>query len=73
MSYNFSSKRQNVPYPVLAVQAGFPLVRAGGSELSQLREQYFDAILDSINESRAYFVSPYDIAMAGGEPYGVWV
>lgn len=67
----FSSNRKPV-YQVLAVQANIPLVSMGGGLLCDLSEQYFDTILDSVNQSRAYIFSTYDLALVGGEPYAIW-
>jgi len=70
---NFSYNRR-IPYNVLVVEANFPLVEVAGKRLDTLREDFFDNAVYIMNNSGKYapIVSPYDIALSGGEPYSVW-
>jgi len=63
-----------VPFNVRLVEADFTLVQTGGKSLYELREDFFDNAVN-LSDSKGKpirIVSPYDIAMSGGEPYGTW-
>jgi len=67
--------RYNKPTPiiVLTVEAGFPLVEVAGKRLDTLREDFYDNAVNCMNRRPfSPIVSPYDIALSGGEPYGNW-
>ena len=70
---NFSYTRK-MPFNVLTVEVGFPLVQTAGKRLDTLREDFYDNAVNIMNNSRKFtpIVSPYDIALSGGEPYGDW-
>jgi hypothetical protein len=70
---NFSYSRR-IPLNVMVVEANFPLVEVAGKRLDTLREDFFDNAVYIMNNSGKYapVVSPYDIALSGGEPYSVW-
>lgn len=70
---NFSYNRR-IPLNVMVVEANFPLVEVAGKRLDTLREDFFDNAVYIMNKSGKYapVVSPYDIALSGGEPYSVW-
>jgi hypothetical protein len=70
---NFSYNRR-IPRNVLVVEANFPLVEVAGKRLDTLREDFFDNAVYIMNNSGKYapIVSPYDIALSGGEPYSIW-
>jgi hypothetical protein len=70
---NFSYNRR-IPLNVMVVEANFPLVEVAGKRLDTLREDFFDNAVYIMNNSGKYapIVSPYDIALSGGEPYSVW-
>lgn len=61
-----------VPLNVLIVEAQFPLVEVAGKRLDTLREDFFDNAVNSTARNKIQFVSAYDIALCGGEPYAVW-
>jgi hypothetical protein len=69
----FSYSRRT-PTNVLAVEANFSLVESGGKRLDTLREDFYDNAVNIQNNTRKFtpIVSPYDIALSGGEPYSVW-
>ena len=56
------------------VKANQPLVQVGGKRIDTLREDFYDNAVNLTNNSRkpAPIVSPYDIALSGGEPYANW-
>tara|TARA_R110002126_G_scaffold127564_8_gene269863 strand:- start:1248 stop:1454 length:207 start_codon:yes stop_codon:yes gene_type:complete len=61
------------PMSVLLLEAEFPLVESGGKRLDHLREDFYDNAVAIRNRRDATpIVSPYDIALSGGEPYSVW-
>jgi hypothetical protein len=62
------------PIAVLLIEANFPLVEFGGKRLDTLREDFYDNAVNIMNTARKFtpIVSPYDIALSGGEPYSVW-
>lgn len=62
------------PLNILLVEADFPLVQVAGKRLDTLREDFFDNAVNLMNNTRmaAALVSPYDIALSGGEPYAIW-
>ena len=61
------------PMSVLLLDAEFPLVESGGKRLDHLREDFYDNAVAIRNRRDATpIVSPYDIALSGGEPYSVW-
>ena len=70
---NFSYTRR-APLNVLIVAVDFNLVEVGGKGLDTLREDFFDNAVNITNNSRIStpIVSPYDIALSGGEPYANW-
>lgn len=70
---NFVWKRR-APINVLIVSVGFNLVEVGGKRLDTLREDFYDNAVNLMNNSRkpTPIVSPYDVALSGGEPYSVW-
>lgn len=70
---NFSYTRR-APFNVLIVGVNFNLVEVGGKGLDTLREDFFDNAVNITNNSRIStpIVSPYDIALSGGEPYANW-
>jgi hypothetical protein len=70
---NFSYNRR-IPLNVMVVEANFPLVEVAGKRLDTLREDFFDNAVYIMNNSGKYapVVSPYDIALSGGEPYSIW-
>lgn len=70
---NFSNSRKT-PLNVLTVEVDFPLVQTAGKRLDTLREDFYDNAVNIMNNSRKFtpIVSPYDIALSGGEPYGDW-
>jgi hypothetical protein len=70
---NFSYSRR-APINVLIVAVDFNLVEIGGKGISTLREDFYDNAVNITNNSRisTSIVSPYDIALSGGEPYSVW-
>jgi hypothetical protein len=70
---NFSYSRR-APLNVLIVAVDFNLVEVGGKGLDTLREDFYDNAVNITNNSRVStpIVSPYDIALSGGEPYSVW-
>ena len=69
---NFSLKRR-APINVLIVAVDFNLVEVGGKRLDTLREDFFDNAVNLRNRRNGTpIVSPYDIALSGGEPYSVW-
>jgi len=70
---NFSYSRRT-PFNVLRVEAGFNLVQAGGKMLSELREDFFDNAVNlaDSNGKPIRIISPYDIALSGGDPYANW-
>lgn len=69
----FSPSRQ-VPFNVRLVEANFTLVQTGGKTISDLREDFFDSAATSTDSKgqRIRIVSPYDIALSGGEPFANW-
>ena len=69
----FSDSRY-IPFNVRLVEANFTLVQTGGKTISDLREDFFDNAANSIdpNGNRIRLVSPYDIALSGGEPFANW-
>lgn len=60
------------PVNVLALQAGFPLVAVAGGALGVLREDFYDQGAGAFMARPAAIVSAYDVALSGGEPYGLW-
>jgi hypothetical protein len=63
-----------VPFNVRLVEADFTLVQTGGKSIYELREDFFDNAVN-LSDSKGKpirIVSPYDIAMSGGEPYATW-
>lgn len=62
------------PMSVLLLEAQFPLVESGGKRLDHLREDFYDLAVSLMNRRAGFqpLVSPYDIALSGGEPYSVW-
>ena len=70
---NFSYNRR-APINVLIVAVDFNLVEVGGKRLDTLREDFYDNAVNLMNNGRCptTLVSPYDIALSGGEPYSVW-
>jgi hypothetical protein len=70
---NFSYTRR-APLNVLIVAVDFNLVEVGGKGINTLREDFYDNAVNITNNSRVStpIVSPYDIALSGGEPYSVW-
>ena len=70
---NFSYSRR-APINVLIVAVDFNLVEIGGKGINTLREDFYDNAVNITNNSRIStpIVSPYDIALSGGEPYSVW-
>jgi hypothetical protein len=70
---NFSYSRR-APINVLIVAVEFNLVEVGGKRLDTLREDFYDNAVNLMNNNRkpTPIVSPYDIALSGGEPYSVW-
>lgn len=70
---NFSYNRRT-PINVLTVEANFSLVETGGKRLDTLREDFYDNAVNCMNRRAGFqpLVSPYDIALSGGEPYSVW-
>jgi hypothetical protein len=64
---------RKTPINVLTVEAGFNLVQSGGKRLDHLREDFYDNAVSLMNARNfCPIVSPYDIALSGGEPYSVW-
>jgi len=65
---------RKTPRNVLLIEVGFPLIEVGGKRLDTLREDFFDNAVNLINNCRkpTPVVTPYDIALSGGEPYSVW-
>ena len=70
---NFSYNRR-APLNVLIVAVEFNLVEVGGKRLDTLRVDFYDNAVNLMNNGRRAtpVVSPYDIALSGGEPYSVW-
>jgi hypothetical protein len=70
---NFSYDRRT-PTNVLTIEAGFNLVEAGGKRLDTLREDFYDNAVNIMNRFGQFapIVTPYDIALSGGEPFAVW-
>jgi hypothetical protein len=70
---NFSYNRR-APLNVLIVAVEFNLVEVGGKRMDTLREDFYDNAVNLMNNGRRAtpVVSPYDIALSGGEPYSVW-
>ena len=70
---NFSYSRR-IPHNVLVIEAAYSLVEVGGKRLDTLREDFYDNAVYIMNNCGKYepIVSPYDIALSGGEPYSVW-
>jgi hypothetical protein len=70
---NFSYNRR-APLNVLIVAVEFSLVEVGGKRLDTLREDFYDNAVNLMNNGRRAtpVVSPYDVALSGGEPYSVW-
>lgn len=62
------------PLNVLIVEADFPLVQLAGKRLDTLREDFYDNAVNLMNRRAGFqpLVSPYDIALSGGEPYALW-
>lgn len=58
---------------VLTANAKFNLVQVGGSDLSSLREDFYDQASGAYTSRPPKIVSAYDIALSGGEPYSVWL
>lgn len=65
---------RKTPIIVLALDANQPLVQVGGKRIDTLREDFYDNAVNLMNNSRkpTPLVSPYDVALSGGEPYSVW-
>ncbi len=63
-----------VPFNVRLVEADFTLVQTGGKSIYELREDFFDNAvnLKDCTGNPIRIVSPYDIAMSGGEPFAIW-
>ena len=62
------------PINVQLVKLDLPLVESGGKRLDHLREDFYDLAVSLMNRRAGFqpLVSPYDIALSGGEPYSVW-
>ena len=62
------------PINVQLVKLDMPLVESGGKRLDHLREDFYDLAVSLMNRRAGFqpLVSPYDIALSGGEPYSVW-
>jgi len=67
-------KFSQTPRSVLLTKAGWSLIEVGGKDLYTLREDFYDNAVNLMNNGRrpTPTVSPYDIAMSGGEPYAIW-
>ena len=65
---------RKTPTNVLTVEANFPLVQVAGKRLDTLREDFFDNAVNIMNRFGQFapIVTPYDIALSGGEPYANW-
>jgi hypothetical protein len=70
---NFAYNRKT-PINVLTVEVNFPLVQVAGKRLDTLREDFYDNAVNIMNRFGEFapIVTPYDIALSGGEPYAVW-
>jgi len=70
---NFAYNRKT-PINVLTVEVNFPLVQVAGKRLDTLREDFYDNAVNIMNRFGEFapIVTPYDIALCGGEPYAVW-
>jgi len=62
------------PINVQIVKLNFPLVEFGGKRFDTLREDFYDNAVNVTGNARKFvsIISPYDIALSGGEPYSVW-
>ena len=62
------------PINVQIVKLDFPLVGFGGKRFDTLREDFYDNAVNVTGNARKFvpIISPYDIALSGGEPYSVW-
>ena len=62
------------PINVQIVKLDFPLVESGGKRFDTLREDFYDNAVNVTSNARKFvpIISPYDIALSGGEPYSVW-
>ena len=67
-------KYRNEPINVQIVKLDMPLVESGGKRFDHLREDFYDLAVSLMNRRAGFqpLVSPYDIALSGGEPYSVW-
>jgi len=67
-------KYRKNPINVQLVKLDLPLVESGGKRLDHLREDFYDLAVSLMNRRAGFqpLVSPYDIALSGGEPYSVW-
>ena len=67
-------KYRNEPIVVQLLKLDMPLVEVGGKRFDTLREDFYDNAVNIMNTARKFtpIVSPYDIALSGGEPYSVW-
>lgn len=70
MTFSYSRR---TPLNVLTVQANVSLVEVGGKRIDTLREDFYDNAVNLMNgRNFTPIVSPYDIALSGGEPYANW-
>jgi len=71
---NFAYNRKT-PINVLTVEVNFPLVQVAGKRLDTLREDFYDNAVNIMNRFGEFapVVTPYDIALSGGEPYAAWL
>ena len=67
-------KYRSEPINVQIVKLDMPLVESGGKRFDHLREDFYDLAVSLMNRRAGFqpLVSPYDIALSGGEPYSVW-
>ena len=71
MTHTFNRDRRE-PLNVQMVDCGFPLVTVGGKSLYELREDHFDLAVDLLHSKQYRYISAYDFALGGGEPYSNW-
>lgn len=64
---------RKTPIIVLVKEAGNSFVQVGGGSLFDLREDFYDNAVNTANRAKAQFISAYDFALSGGEPYANWV
>ena len=73
MTFRVNLKYRSEPINVQIVKLDMPLVESGGKRFDHLREDFYDNAVAIRNRRDATpIVSPYDIALSGGEPYSVW-